>query len=447
MARRTTKKKRREPEIITVDTENIIAENNTETAELRKEIDQQADGTRVAGLDYDKLPYVLGGEGDVFNKYAGVRLDATGNMSDAEFEKAVIAILSKNGIDIMEGATETKLYKALPDDSEAFLNMFVDEDEVAIKNKRLFQRRILGLTSYYRSAQEQLLPAFVEVKDDEETANTVLHVMLSEMSDYQFENYSKIRKEEREQEKKSKKNARRAKPNAEELYTISSTYRIFSRACCNFVFPKPPGRPMPERQGEKEVSEAMLDATPARLLRDSDPYAEEGEEEGPEEGGDDPLVVLTRDEASDDEAPPKTYADRIQYALQFLEDHSGEYLTAEGLRTYSPKFLQVLENLKDPENTGLHLIYSQFRTIEGIGILKLILEANGFEQLKITKQTETGRGKSGTWCPRRSGKTAILAVYGYGDPRRTRNLAQHLQQSMECVASGNGGSTQENGAE
>ena len=99
------------------------------------------------------------------------------------------------------------------------------------------------------------------------------------MSDYQFENYSKIRKDERDKEKRSKKNAKRAKPAAgEDIYTISSTYRIFSRACCNFVFPKPPGRPMPERQGEDDVSEAILDATPARLLRDSDPYAEEEDE-------------------------------------------------------------------------------------------------------------------------------------------------------------------------
>ena len=90
----------------------------------------------------------------------------------------------------------------MPDDSESFLNMFVDQDDVVIKNKRLFQRRILGLTSYYRSAQEQLLPAFVNVEPEEEgePTNSVLHIMLSEMSDYKFENYSKIRKEEREQE-------------------------------------------------------------------------------------------------------------------------------------------------------------------------------------------------------------------------------------------------------
>ena len=47
--------------------------------------------------------------------------------------------------------------------------------------------------------------------------------------------------------------------------------------------------------------------------------------------------------------------------------------------------MNVLENLKDPDFRGLHLIYTQFRTIEGIGVLKLILEANGFTQFKIKK--------------------------------------------------------------
>jgi hypothetical protein len=415
---RTTKK--RNMNIVSVNTENIIQEDltNKEIDGENKEIEQQLQGVRVPGLDYDKISSVYGGDEDIFNKYAGVRLDATGNMSDAEFEKKIIQILSQNGIDIMEGATETKLYKALPDDSDAFLNMFIDQDSVVIKNKKLFQRRILGLTSYYRRAQEQLLPQFVEA-DSEDTEPSVLHIMSSEMSDYQFENYSKIRKDERDKEKRSKKNAKRAKPAAgEDIYTISSTYRIFSRACCNFVFPKPPGRPMPERQGEDDISEAVFDATPARLLRDSDPYAEEEEEEEPD--------VNTSE--SDDK--PKTYMERIEYALQYLQDHSDEYLSPEGLRTYSPKFLQILENILDEENTGLHLIYSQFRTIEGVGILKLILEANGFEQLKITKS-----GESDQWsldAPQDPSKPRFM-LYTGTETQEEREILRNIYNSQWIV--------------
>ena len=37
------------------------------------------------------------------------------------------------------------------------------------------------------------------------------------------------------------------------------------------------------------------------------------------------------------------------------------------------------------EYVGLHLLYSQFRTLEGIGIFKLVLDANGFSQFRISK--------------------------------------------------------------
>lgn len=80
-----------------------------------------------------------------------------------------------------------------------------------------------------------------------------------------------------------------------------------------------------------------------------------------------------------------SYQDRITAALKELELHKKEYLTPSALETYSPKFLNILENIQDDSHVGLHLVYSQFRTLEGIGILKLVLEANGFAQFKIKK--------------------------------------------------------------
>ena len=98
------------------------------------------------------------------------------------------------------------------------------------------------------------------------------------------------------------------------------------------------------------------------------------------------------DDEDDEEKVDKSlvntsYNERIQQALNYLREHADECLTANGLESYSPKFLNILENITDEENVGLHLLYSQFRTLEGIGILKLILEANGFEQLQIKKES------------------------------------------------------------
>ncbi len=66
------------------------------------------------------------------------------------------------------------------------------------------------------------------------------------MSDFQFGVYEEARADERRQETN---NAKRRKKGGDNLFDTTSTYRIFSRAFCNFAFPRPPGRPFP-KQGE-----------------------------------------------------------------------------------------------------------------------------------------------------------------------------------------------------
>ena len=95
-------------------------------------------------------------------------------------------------------------------------------------------------------------------------------------------------------------------------------------------------------------------------------------------------------EEKQEEKSELDYPKRILRALAALKTAEEEYLSPEGLRKYSPKFLKILENLKEKDNEGLHLIYSQFRTLEGIGILKLVLEANGYAEFKIRKITGQG---------------------------------------------------------
>jgi hypothetical protein len=45
----------------------------------------------------------------------------------------------------------------------------------------------------------------------------------------------------------------------------------------------------------------------------------------------------------------------------------------------------LLQNIQNEENKGLHLIYSQFRTLEGIALIKETLEANGYAEFRIQK--------------------------------------------------------------
>ena len=120
--------------------------------------------------------------------------------------------------------------------------MFI-EDDGNLKNSNLFKRRILGLSSYFKSAQETLMPEFDKDKN--------IHVIRIDMSQYQFGIYETARAAERKQETNNKRKKKRKGPDGE-LYDDSvSTYRIFSRAFCNFVFPRPIGRPMPGNEAIK----------------------------------------------------------------------------------------------------------------------------------------------------------------------------------------------------
>jgi hypothetical protein len=319
---------------------------------------------------------IHGGEGE-FENYTGVKLDVTGNISDTDFIKSITKVLNDNNIKVVEGSVKLTHNKALPDDKDLFLNTFVDLDSSVLKNEGIFKRRILGLTSYFRSAQEKLLPSF------EMDGDKTYHLVKVPMSEHQFGEYIKIRKEEIDREQKAKKHQMMNAGKNDDVYKISSSYRIFSRAACNFTFPNGIPRPKPEGgedeleadDEDEEANEKKLlsvDGTSPKLVAEIDEYADEEDAE---------LLSEKLGEQT-------TYNQRIQAAMNALtNDKTNEipnhYLLKESLKELSPKFLKILENLNDPDNRGLHLLYSQFRTIEGIGILKLILEANGYAEFKI----------------------------------------------------------------
>ena len=289
-------------------------------------------------------------------------------ISDDDFERRVISLLRRMEIDVNTAGIRVHNYKALPDKFDDFVARFIESDARSIKNIESFKRRIIGLTSYFRSAQEDLLPKY-------EKNPIYHHVVKIPMSDYQFKVYENARKDERKQEKSSKK--KQGEFDKDGVFKDpSSTYRIFSRAFCNFVMPVPPGRPMPrETVQTKDMSEF------SDLLKKNEESREDVnvEEEGESESDD--MLTAVGDAG---------YQTRIANALNDIKEHSDEYLSPEGLMTYSPKFLHMLENIQDPEHSGLHLVYSQFRTLEGIGLFAMTLEQNGFTRFKLKKSASSG---------------------------------------------------------
>jgi hypothetical protein len=550
----------------------------------------------------------------------GIIYEERGTMSDAEFIKRITKILKKNDITAVSKGTNFTVNTALPDTLDEFINTFINKDTGNITNVDKFKRRIMGLTSYFRSAQEELLPAYDKDFDR--------HIVYIPMSDYQFQIYETYRQDERVSEKPSKSGTIDKDGIFKEP---SSTYRIFSRLACNFVMPKPPGRPNPaeyraladskkkdklfiwmkekyfkntdeydsdiqqkldafkilvepvyfenelfynnilkstldgylnlyftknyrepmevyfrknapvvfrkhmsneelqlvakefqqkevpqeevpqkeiqlviaeekvdakkkekekqredkerqkaeekaskerqkaEEKASKEQQKAEEKAAKERQKAeekaakeqqkaeekaakerqkaeekerkriekikkggnpdddsdddDSHDDALEGGETSPkieesgnlinpaekfideqEEGSelsirlqdykDDDAILREADELEGDEILETMgsveYKEAIKQSLNYLKLRSQEFLTPEALKIYSPKFLAMLENIEDTEHQGLHLVYSQFRSMEGIGIFSLVLEANGFAKFKIKRSGSDG---------------------------------------------------------
>ncbi len=316
----------------------------------------------------DQKPY------DPNAKYVGVRLSEQGNISDKTFIDTFLSILENNGFAVNK-KIDTMYHKCLPDTKDEFNKWFVDIDTVTLKNVNVLKKRILGLTSYFRSAQESLLPTFVKNKE-----GGIYHIEQCEMSHYQLGEYEKVRKEEADAERKRAERQRKQKPGTEDA-EAASAYRIFSRLMCNFVFPAEIEHPKPP--SARKINELAPDQIIEQVENRKDETAD-------------------HEDIADDATLPDLsaeYQKEIQEALAKLNTtmvslggdstRDVHVLSPESLEIHSPKFLRILNNLRDEKNEGCHLIYSNFRTMEGIGILKQVLEHNGYAEFKLAK---TGSG-------------------------------------------------------
>ena len=293
---------------------------------------------------------------------AGVKMHEHGNISNDDFKRQMVNILAKYDI-VVEGTPKMTKEKCLPDDEKVFQSTFVKEstnfadkkDTVSdILHIQTLKRRILGLTSYFRSPNESLLPSFV-LNDK----GSPFHEVRIPMSDYQMGEYAKIRKIELDKEKKQKKMKilQKAMNNAE-LFQMSSSYRVFSRTLCNFAFPVPPGRPFPKlKQGKDETEDDANGSANAQG---------KAEEEHTIQNGD-------------------AYDKEIESAMAYLRENRDELLNNKSLEQYSPKMLQMISNIRKEEHKGLHLLYSNFVTMEGIGVFREVLHANGFQEFRLKK--------------------------------------------------------------
>lgn len=245
-------------------------------------------------------------------------------------------------------------FAAFPDKREDFLEYFFDTSDpmnpkVKQESQEQFMRRIQGMVSYYRVSDEELFPKALDP----------LYKKVA-MSTSQFRYYVERRNEEIKQEDQQKQKDRnlRRRGGQADLFQTNSSYRAYSRMACNFVFPEEVPRPFPKDIRAK-ILRREID------IQEEDDVPEEKEEKEKEKGG----VQAT-----------KVYEQEVKEALQLLDKKGDEYLEGKGLFECSPKMHALLEDL---QKNGLHksLLYSQFRTVEGLRIFRMVLNHAGWKEI------------------------------------------------------------------
>lgn len=273
---------------------------------------------------------------------------------DMEFEQTV-RFLERKGKEhgVFIEFTSIDKYTVFPADEEEFNTYFVKDDEFI--NKTTFQRRILGLVSYYKGQDD---------RNDKKSAQEYPDLLPEEtirvrMSPHQFEIYEMARQEERKKERRAAYQARQKKQGVEAQ--TSTLARVFSREFSNFVFPDSIIRPFKAFQFISASLQKEKDEEIRRKLAKGEITEEEAKK----------LIkpIMSKEK----------WESQLIAALHKISDPNKPYLKPgkEGLNRYSPKMLEMLKEI-EKDKRGLILVYSAFRKVEGLEIFARILEANGF---------------------------------------------------------------------
>lgn len=244
------------------------------------------------------------------------------------------------------------VFQRLPDTEDEFVKNFINKETLTLNkpNDMVLTARLSGLVSYYKAGKPELVARVV--KDE---------IVRVEMSDRQLQQYTIVRNAEIKQEENDKKRQKKAPAKKadvryeEVMKSQKGTFKIFSRASCNYVFPDEIPRPRP---GDESYAIADL-----------------GEAKGEEA---DVLSEEVQDESVDNldkEMPAfvgNPYLEAIQTALVSLRRRGTDLFNKDALKIYSPKFQAVIDNMDT--SAGPVLVYSNFKTLEGLGIFGIALE-------------------------------------------------------------------------
>ena len=335
----------------------------------------------------------------------------------------------------------------LPDTEKEFIESFVDRKQLKIMNPISLKSRLTGLISYYKGSKKELV---ARVTTDE--------VVYLDMSEWQLSKYQALRKDEIETETDTKKPEGGQTVGglailygdayAQATKSVNSSFKIFSRAACNFVFPDGISRPTPKdskkaaallgvrdeggdkgEEGESEehelaaaqVVEESHDTRAAKLegfLSDDDTKEEEEQR----------AVAKQATALLDREITQATmeYGEQVQASLDALRARAAEIFVPEKLSEYSPKYAAILEKVR--QSKGPALIYSNFKTLEGLGIFGIACEYQtnpGYVRLDIKKEGTEWVLADALKAPENKGKERFI-LYSGDDAQDKREILRDI---------------------
>lgn len=224
------------------------------------------------------------------------------------------------GAELATDRITTEMLQCLPTEYDDFAAMFLDG--LTIKNANLFRRRIQGLVSYFKGADDRMLPRRVE---DEKMLEKI------PMSSEQFNRYLQIRWEEIKRDARKRMNPGRAEDSE------MKSFRVNSRLACDYAIP-------PElRVGDVVDEGANEDTLP------------------------DKSAVLDKLRQN-----PTRYL--TAQALEMFSPKMGKMLK------------NITESLGEGQVWHSQFVYSQYRQLEGLGVFSAVLDANGWQPYRIVKE-------------------------------------------------------------
>jgi hypothetical protein len=278
---------------------------------------------------------------------------------------------------------------SFPTSEGIFEQLFISSANFASLNentKNMFQRRILGLVSYYIGATP------------DKFAQKTVHYVNLPMDVYQEEVYNYFEEIEEQKEKI------RLRMSRGKVGDSMSTYASYTRQACNFVFPsiseKINGekRPRPGHFRIKE-SDAVIVEEGKNLEKKNElvkSKAEILEYIKTVRSFTNGFIDFMKDIHRKDKESNYTIQDDVktfhtQYDGSFTNFHQSENKKSKLFETMymcSPKYVRIIFNIL--KTKGTVMIYSNYVEMEGLQILKIYMEFFGFKDIDADEKFDKG---------------------------------------------------------